>query len=60
MKTENMRDKIGPWLPALFCAALAIIVTTGNLWVASKGGSENAMALVFILFMPMCFFYVGA
>lgn len=55
-----MRDKLGPWVPALFCAALAVIVTIGNLWAASFGGSDSASNGTFILFMPMCFFFVGA
>jgi hypothetical protein len=59
MNLEEMRNKIGPWMPAVFCSALAVIVTIGNIWAASVGGSDNAVTLVFILFMPMCFFFVG-
>ncbi len=55
-----MREKLGPWLPAAFCAALAAIVTIGNLWAYSIGGSDNAITMVFILNMPMCFYFVGA
>ena len=55
-----MREKIGPWLPALFCAALAVIVTVGNVWAAATGGSDSASTGTFILFMPMCFLFVGA
>ncbi|MGB0153369.1 MAG: hypothetical protein ACPGFB_04995 [Verrucomicrobiales bacterium] len=54
-----MRDKIGPWMPAVFCAVLAVIVTIGNLWAASAGGSDNAVTLVFLLFLPMCFYFIG-
>ena len=55
-----MRDKIGPWLPAIICAALAVIVTVANVWAAATGGSDSASTGTFILFMPMCFFFVGA
>ena len=55
-----MREKVGPWLPAAFCAVLAAIVTIGNLWVHRNGGSDSAVTMVFIINMPMCFFFVGA
>ncbi len=55
-----MRDNLAPWIPAAFCAALAAIVTVANLWAYSNGGSDNAATLVFMLFMPMCFVFVGA
>ncbi len=57
---EAMSDKIRPWLPALFCAALAVIVTVANVWAAASGGSDSASTGTFILFMPMCFYFVGA
>lgn len=59
MNIEEMRDKIGPWMPAVFCASLAVIVTIGNLWAVSAGGSDSAITLVYILFLPMCFFLIG-
>ncbi len=59
MKIEQMRDKVGPWIPALFCAGLAVIVTIGNLWTAMFAGSDSGVTSVFIIFMPMCFFFVG-
>jgi F0F1-type ATP synthase assembly protein I len=55
-----MRDKFGPWLPVFFCAALAVIVTVANVWAATSGGSDSAATGTFILFMPICFFFVGA
>lgn len=55
-----MREKLGPWIPAGFCALLAVITTITNLWTYWNGGSENAATMVFVLFMPMCFFFVGA
>ena len=55
-----MREKLGPWIPAAFCAVLAVIVTIANLWAYRNGGSDNAATMVFMLFMPGCFFFVGA
>ncbi len=55
-----MREKIGPWIPALFCAVLAVITTVANLLAYRNGGSDNAATMVFMLFMPMCFFFMGA
>ena len=55
-----MREQLGPWLPAVFCAVLAAITTIGNLWAYSKGGSDSAVTMVFMLFLPMCFYFVGA
>lgn len=50
-----MREKHAPWIPAVFCAALALITTIGNLVV----GPGNSATSGFILFMPMCFYHVG-
>ncbi len=58
--TSEMKDRIGPWLPAIFCATLALIVTICNLWGLRLTGRDGAANLVFIIFMPMCFFFVGA
>lgn len=55
MDIEATRNKIGPWLPALFCAVLAVIVTIANL-----ASSDNGSTGTYILFMPMCFYFVGA
>ena len=54
-----MREKLGPWLPAVFCAALAVITTIGNLWSYAATGNNGSVTMVFILHMPMCFFFVG-
>lgn len=55
-----MREKVAPWIPAVFCAVLAVIVTVANLWGYRNGGSDQAATVVFMLFLPMCFFFVGA
>lgn len=49
-----MRNKIEPWLSALYCAALAVIVTIGVL-----ASSDFGPTLIYILSMPMCFWFVG-
>ena len=54
-----MRDRIGPWVPAILCAVLALLVTIGNLWAQFAGGSDGAADLVFMIFLPMCFYFVG-
>jgi len=55
-----MRERLAPWLPAIFCAVLAVIVTVCNLWVYSQGGSDSGGNMIYMLNMPMCFFFVGA
>ena len=55
-----MREKMAPWIPAVFCATLAVITTIANLWIYRNGGSDGAGTMVFMIFMPMCFFFVGA
>ncbi len=54
-----MKDRIGPWLAAIFCAVLALIVTIANLWGLRNGGSDGSANSVFMIFMPMCFIFVG-
>ncbi len=39
---------------------LALIVTIGNIWATAFGGSDSAATVVFIVNMPLCFFFVGA
>jgi hypothetical protein len=50
-----MREKLEPWIPAVFCAALALITTIGNLFAGPDFGATS----VSILFMPVCFYHVG-
>ena len=54
-----MREKLLPWIPALFFATLAVITTVGNLMAYRSGGSDSAVTSVFLLFLPMCFLFVG-
>ena len=54
-----MRDKIGPWLPAIFCASLSLITIVANIAGLFMTGSTGAGEMTFYGFMPMCFFFVG-
>ena len=56
----SMRDKISPWIAAIFCAALSAITIIGNLWlmVVNKT-SQTGVESTFYCFLPMCFYFVG-
>ncbi len=57
-----MKDKLGPWIPAIFCAILSLITVTGNLIASSMNGAtpSSGIEVVFYCFLPMCFYFVGA
>ena len=59
-----MREKLQPWIPAMFAASLCAITMVGNLTVAfiskTPGGLGSAMDPVFYANLPMCFYFVGA
>jgi hypothetical protein len=57
-----MKDKLGPWTPAIFCAFLSLITVTGNLIVSfmNRAAPSSGIDGVFYCFLPMCFFFVGA
>ncbi|MHB9081867.1 MAG: hypothetical protein ACYC3X_30750 [Pirellulaceae bacterium] len=57
-----MKDKRGPWTPAIFCAFLSLITVAGNLIVVSMNGVAPSSGIdgVFYCFLPMCFYFVGA
>ena len=57
-----MREKLGPWIPAIFCAILSLITVSGNVIVAFMNGAANSSGVdsVFYCFLPMCFYFVGA
>lgn len=55
-----MREKLRPWIPAIFCAALSVITIIGNLVLAFTIGKPTpSVNFVFHCFLPMCFFLVG-
>jgi len=57
-----MRERLGPWLPAIFCASLSLITITANLagYFMTGTRSTGPGDMAFYGFMPMCFFFVGA
>ena len=55
-----MRDKMSPWLPAIFCATLSLITVVANVAGQFAGSTRDVGAIAFYGFMPMCFFFVGA
>jgi hypothetical protein len=56
-----MRETLGPWIPAIFCAILSSITVVGNLFLAfAVGRSQAGLDMVFYCFLPMCFFFVSA
>ncbi|MBP9903664.1 MAG: hypothetical protein KBH45_19585, partial [Verrucomicrobia bacterium] len=55
-----MREKLGPWLPAIFCASLSLLTIIANLAGLFMTGSTGVGEMVFYANMPMCFFFVGA
>lgn len=55
-----MREKLLPWIPAIFCASLSLITLAANTVGELFTQTTNAGMLVFLCFLPMCFVYVGA
>lgn len=52
-----MHEKLGPWIPAIFCAFLSLITVLGNLILDFVNGtSRSGLDLGFYCFLPMCFF----
>lgn len=55
-----MREQIGPWIPAIFCAFLSLITVLGSLILDFMNGtSRSGLDLGFYGFLPMCFYFVG-
>ncbi len=55
-----MREKLGPWLAAIFCAILSTITIVTGLGLRFATGIVDPMPIAFYSFLPMCFFFVGA
>ena len=58
----SMRDKISPWIAAIFCAALSAITIIGTLFlmvVNKTTQTQNGVESTFYCFLPMCFYFVG-
>ena len=54
-----MREKLRPWIAAMFCAALCIVLIIGKFLAIKLGLLINPMEAAFYSFLPMCFFVVG-
>jgi hypothetical protein len=60
MKFALMKQKIAPWLGAVFCAALSLITIVSNLVLTVvNGGDTGGWAIVFLSFLPMCFYFAA-
>jgi len=55
-----MPEKVGPWIPAIFSAVLAVTYTTAELFSSRQHSGSNGLSTGFMIFMPMCFVFVGA
>ena len=59
-----MREKLQPWMPAIFCACLSLItffsfVRMSMTVIAVPGFPTMAVLAPFLSFLPVCFFHVG-
>lgn len=59
-----MREKLQPWMSAIFCACLSLIAFIGyftqlNMSNGSAGNAVAGVLPVLLSFLPMCFFHVG-
>ena len=58
-----MQEKLRPWIPAIFCAAISVITIIANLVLAftMPNPTPSAPRMDFLLYcnLPMCFFLVG-
>ena len=59
-----MREKLLPWIPAIFCACLSLItfvafVVMSMTVIAVPGFPTMAVLTPFLSFLPICFLHVG-
>ena len=59
-----MREKLLPWIPAIFCACLSLMtfvsfVVMSRTVIAVPGFPTMAVLAPFLCFLPMCFIHVG-
>ena len=57
----QMREQLRPWIAAIYCAALGVIVILAEIVVAfiSRTPNFSSVSIVFYCFLPMCFYFVG-
>jgi len=54
-----MRDKLMPWLPAIFCGVLSLITVVADVVGRFLAETANVGLIAFLCFLPICFFHVG-
>jgi hypothetical protein len=54
-----MRERIAPWLPAIFCGVLTLITVVTDVVGQAMTGTSHVGLTTFLCFLPMCFFFVG-
>ena len=59
MIESSMREKLSPWIAAIFCGVLSLITVTADIVGRFATGNENIGLTTFICFLPCCFFHVG-
>ena len=59
MNIEKMRDKIGPWMPAVVCGIMTVMAMIGGIWEASAGKSGSTVQTFLNGFVVVCFVLVG-
>ena len=60
-----MREKLQPWIPAIFCATLSLITFVAVLAMSVNTKPDGGLTIMaglipFLSFLPMCFYHVGA
>ena len=60
MISEKTKQAVAPWLPTIFCAVLSLITIISQVAQIWLTGSDSGGATTFVMFLPMCFLFVGA
>ena len=63
-KVNAMREKLQPWMSAIFCACLSLIAIVSFIGMLLMNNGDTRVAVTvalipFLSFLPMCFFHVG-
>ena len=63
MMSDAKKRATLPWVPTGFCAILALITVGAQHWTTILNRSDSgawSIGAVFLLNLPMCFYFVGA
>lgn len=60
MVIDEVKRKSAPWVAAGFCAALSAMTIVTDLSLSFINHTNSNLPIVFLCFLPMCFFFVGA